>query len=219
MIIYPSLSAGDVLDLREQVRRLESLGLEGIHFDVMDGHFVEELTFGSFLLRKIRESTSLHLDVHLMVSNPDQVYKTYLEAGADTLSFHPETTFHPYKIVSEIKKSGKRASISLNPGTPWQSLECLLPLLDQVTILTVNPGYSYQTHLEALHHKIESLASYRDKHKLSFKIQVDGGVNPANIGLLKKRGCDNVVVGGSFFQKGKNEKNCLEELIKGLNFI
>ena len=213
--LYPSLAAGDILDLRSQIKRLEELKIPGIHIDVMDGHYVKELTFGSFFLRKMREVTNLHLDVHIMVSNPDQVFEQYLDAGADTLSFHPEMSFQPYRLCSDIIAKGKKVGIALNPGTSWTSVEYLLPLVHQVTVMTVNPGASFQSHLTDMHRKIAELASFKAKHSLSFEIQVDGGVSSENIKTLFNLGARVFVSGGSFF-KGKNEKAALQTLLSNL---
>ena len=197
--VSPSIAAGNLMRLEDEVRKLEKSGADSIHFDVMDGHFVPLLTIGVPFLEQMRKITPMHLDVHIMVSNPDVVFQDYLNAGADTLSFQVETAVHAHRICTAIQNFKKRAGVVLNPATHWKQIEYLLPMLDQVTVMSVNPGFSNQKHLSIVHQKIIELAEFRKKHHLSFEIQVDGGVSSENSILLQSFGVDIVVAGGAVF--------------------
>lgn len=197
--ICPSIAAGNLLRLEDEVRKLETSGAHSIHFDVMDGHFVPLLTIGIPFIEQMRKITKMPLDVHIMVTNPDQVFQDYLAAGADTLSFHAEVAQHAHRICTKIREAGKRAGVALNPATHWKSIEFLLPILDQVVVMAVNPGFSHQEHLTLVHTKIKELAEFKAKHNLHFDIQVDGGVNHTNIKKLVELGTDSIVAGGAVF--------------------
>jgi len=198
--VFPSIAAGNLMHIEHEVRKIELSGADGLHFDAMDGHFVPLLTIGIPLLEQIRKITSMHIDVHIMVSNPDQVFLDYVHAGADTLCFHIEATVHAHKICAKIKEKGKRAGVALNPATHWHDIEYLLADVDLVTVMAVNPGFSHQHHLPLVHKKIKELAKFRSANGLGFEIQVDGGVNPENVALLKSLGVDSVVAGGAIFK-------------------
>ncbi|MES2615049.1 MAG: ribulose-phosphate 3-epimerase [Bdellovibrionota bacterium] len=197
--VSPSIAAGNLMRLEDEVRKLEASGADSIHFDVMDGHFVPLLTIGVPFIEQMRKLTQMHLDVHIMVTNPDQVFLDYLNAGADTLSFHIECAAHAHRICAKIKEANKRVGIALNPSTHWKDIEYLLTELDQVTIMTVNPGFSRQAHLSFVHKKIMELSQYRKQNNLNFEIQVDGGVTHENSGLLQNLGANIVVAGGAVF--------------------
>ena len=195
--ISPSIAAGNVLRLHEEVEKIEASGADAIHFDAMDGHFVPLLTLGVPFLEAMRKITKLHLDVHIMVTNPDQVAEQYLAAGADTLTFHPEMSFHSHRLCTQIRAAGKRAGLALNPGTPWQNLLPLLPFVDQITIMAVNPGYSRQPHIPEMAAKIASLSEHLKSQGLAVEIQVDGGVNTSNVLNLVQSGATHLVAGGA----------------------
>ncbi|KAB8030941.1 ribulose-phosphate 3-epimerase [Fluviispira multicolorata] len=197
--VSPSIAAGNLMRLEDEVRKLEMSGADSIHFDVMDGHFVPLLTIGIPFIEQMRKITSMHLDVHIMVTNPDFSFENYLAAGADTLSFHIETSLHPHRICTKIKDAGKRAGIALNPATHWKDIEYLLPTLDQVTLMTVNPGFSRQAHIPSVHKKILELSKFRGENNLKFDIMIDGGVSHENANTLAKLGVDIVVAGGAVF--------------------
>lgn len=200
--IAPSLAAGRLLYLGDEIRKLEEAGVDAVHFDVMDGHFVPLLTIGVPFLEQVRAVTNLHLDVHIMVTNPDDVLDDYLNAGADTLSFHIEAARHAHRLCARIKQAGRRAGIALNPATHWQNIEFLLPELDQVTIMTVNPGYSRQQHLTSMHNKIREFANFCRAENYAIDICVDGGVNLGNAGTLAQLGANMLVAGGAVFNGG-----------------
>jgi len=200
--IAPSLAAGRLLYLGDEIKKLEEAGVDAVHFDVMDGHFVPLLTIGVPFLEQVRAVTNLHLDVHIMVTNPDDVLDDYLNAGADTLSFHIEAARHAHRLCARIKQAGRRAGIALNPATHWQNIEFLLPELDQVTIMTVNPGYSRQQHLTSMHSKIREFANFCRAENYAIDICVDGGVNLGNAGTLAQLGANMLVAGGAVFNGG-----------------
>ncbi len=195
--IAPSIAAGNLLRLEDEVRHLEAGGADAIHFDVMDGHFVPLLTIGVPFLEAMRKITKLPLDVHIMVSNPDHVAQHYLDAGADILTFPIETAKHPDRLCQQIRDAGRKAGVVLNPSTHWNSIEFLLPTLNQITIMSVNPGYSRQTHINDVHPKIKALAEFCQKSFPHIEIQIDGGVNLKNIGILAQLGATNFVTGGA----------------------
>ena len=197
--VSPSIAAGNLMNLEAEVRKLELSGADSIHFDVMDGHFVPLLTLGIPLIEQMRKITLMPLDVHIMVSNPDMVFQDYLNAGADILTFHIESTPHAHRLCTKIKDFGKKAGVALNPATHWKDVEFLLTEIHQVTVMTVNPGFSRQPHLNLVHKKIEELSAYRKQNGLSFEIQVDGGVHHENAATLKALGVDTVVAGGAIF--------------------
>lgn len=199
--ISPSIAAANLLCLADEIKRLESAGADFIHFDCMDGHFVPHLTIGIPLIEQIKAHTYLPLDVHIMVSNPDRVFQDYLTAGADSLTFHIESAIHAHRICEKIKSKGKRAGVALNPATHWKSIEFLLNELDSVTVMTVDPGFSHQKHLQFVHKKINELAEYRRKNHLTFDIQVDGGVNTQNAPVLKNLGVNVLIAGGAIFKE------------------
>jgi len=209
--VSPSIAAGNLMCLEDEVRRLESSGADAIHFDCMDGHFVPLLTIGIPFVEQMRKITNMHLDVHIMVSNPDAVYMDYLNAGADTLSFHIESTVHSHRICMKIKEYKKKAGVVINPSTHWKEVEYLLTEIDVVNIMAVNPGFSFQSHLSFVHNKIAELNEFRTQNNLNFEIQVDGGVTRENAGTLKKLGADNLVAGGSVF-KHKNYQAAINAL-------
>lgn len=208
--VFPSIAAGNLMRLEDEVRKLEASGADGIHFDVMDGHFVPLLTIGIPFIEQMRKITKANLDVHIMVSNPDQVYEDYLNAGADTLCFHPEVALHSHRLCTKIREKGKKAGVALNPATHWNTIEYLLPCVDLVTVMAVDPGFSRQKHLPIVHKKIAELAAFRKANNLAFEIQVDGGVNAENAFVLVNLGVDSVVAGGAVF----NHEDYQEAILK-----
>jgi ribulose-phosphate 3-epimerase len=199
--IAPSLAAGNLLRLEDEIRRLETSGADMVHLDIMDGHFVPHLTIGVPIVEHLRRATKMHLDVHIMVTNPDTVFGDYLDAGADTLTFHIEAAVHAHRICHKIRAAGKRSGIALNPATHWHDIRFLLPSLDQVTLMTVNPGFSRQAHLDEVHPKLDELAQYCQQHFPQIEIQIDGGVSSTNAGVLAGLGATNLVAGGAVMGK------------------
>lgn len=216
--ISPSIAAANLLRLEEEIKKLEAAGADLIHFDCMDGHFVPHLTIGIPLIEQIKANTYLPLDVHIMVSNPDAVYQDYLDAGADTLSFHIESAIHAHRICEKIKSKNKRAGIALNPSTHWKDLEFILEEIDSVTVMTVDPGFSHQKHLQFVHKKIFELNEYRQNNNLSFDIQIDGGVNAENASILRNLGA-NILVAGSAIFKEKDYAAAISKLKENQPFL
>lgn len=197
--IMPSIATGDLMNLEAEVRKLETAKVDAIHFDVMDGHFVPLLTLGVPLIEQMKKITQLPLDVHIMVTNPDAVFESYIAAGTDTLTFHIEAALHAHRICAKVREAGRRVGIALNPSTHWRDIEFLLPFVDMVDVMAVNPGYSRQAHIPEMLKKVKQIAEYRTVHDLNFEIQVDGGVSTQNIGSLAEAGANIFVAGGAIF--------------------
>ncbi len=199
--IAPSLLSANFLHLEQEIRDIEKAGADLLHLDIMDGHFVPNMTFGPFIVKQIKSAASVPLDVHLMIYKPQQWIETYIDAGADFLTIHFETDPHLNRAVNEIRKHGKMAGVSINPSTHPMLLEYVLEYVDLVLVMSVNPGFGGQKFIENSFKKIGWLNDYREKHKLNFLIEVDGGVNEGNIELLSKAGVNIFVAGSAIFSK------------------
>ncbi len=184
------------------LKLIEAAKCEYIHFDVMDGHFVPNLTFGPHFISLVRRMTDIPFDVHLMVERPQDYVDKMLEIGVQLLTFHIETELHSPRLIKKLQDAGILASVSLNPATPLTSIEEILPVVDNVLLMTVDPGFYGQELLTTTLHKIEKLRGYREEHDLMFTIQVDGGIDESNVMMLESLGVDIVVVGKGFFQAG-----------------
>ena len=194
--LAPSLLSADWARAGEQVRELQDAGVEWLHFDAMDGHFVPNLSFGALFLQAMRPHCTMHFDAHLMVSNPADRLDEFLEAGAQSISVHVENQAHLHRLIGRIKAGGALAGAVLNPATPVEALDVILPDLDYVLIMSVNPGFGGQKFLPLSLPKIEKLARWRSERVLNFKIQVDGGVSATNIEYVVRAGAD-IIVSGS----------------------
>ncbi len=203
VILAPSLLSVDWTRAGEQVSELERLGVEWLHFDAMDGHFVPNLSFGALFLKAMRPVCNLHFDTHLMVSNPADRLEEFLEAGAQSISVHVENQPHLHRLVHAIKDGGIMAGVVLNPATSLDVLDWILPDLDYVLIMSVNPGFGGQKFLPLALTKIEQLARKRAEAGLNFKIQVDGGVTASNVAQVVRAGVDIVVAGSAVFSPPK----------------
>lgn len=200
-LICPSILASDFSKLGEEVRALEAAGADWIHVDVMDGHFVPNLTMGPDIVKALRPHTSLPFDVHLMVAPVDNWLEAYREAGADILSVHPESGAHVHSTLGQIRKLGAKAGLVFNPATPLSILEEVVNLVDLVLIMSVNPGFGGQKFIPSALNKIERARQILDRAGSKAHLQVDGGVIADNAGACLNAGAD-ALVAGSFVFKG-----------------
>jgi ribulose-phosphate 3-epimerase len=197
--IAPSILSADFSRLGEEIRAIESAGADYIHIDVMDGHFVPNITIGPLVVEAVRRVTSLPLDVHLMIENPDRYIPDFASAGADIIVVHAEAVHHLHRTVQLIRSLGLRAGVSLNPATPLNVLEYVLDDLDLVLLMTVNPGFGGQSFIDACLPKIHSLRAMLDRRGSEAELEVDGGVKPSNIARISHAGADVFVAGSAVF--------------------
>lgn len=201
IIVSPSLLSADLGRLRDEVELLESSGVPWVHWDSMDGRYVPNITFGGSVIGAVKPYTkSIVFDVHLMIEEPERHIDSFIEAGANVLVIHTDSTRHPQRLLSYIRSCGIMAGVALNPHEHPNKIEYLLPDVDIVLVMSVNPGFSGQSFIPQTIDKIEVLRSMIEELSLPIKIQVDGGVSVDNIGLLYKKGVDIVVSGSSFFK-------------------
>jgi ribulose-phosphate 3-epimerase len=198
--LAPSILSADFTKLGEAVKLAEEAGADLIHVDVMDGHFVPNLTLGPQAVASIKKATRLPLDVHLMVERPGDFIPLFLEAGADWLSIHIEASSHVHRDIGLIKESGRKAGIALNPATPAHFLSDILPELDYVLVMSVNPGFGGQRFVEATHRKISELRRWIKERRLDIPVEVDGGVNIENAESLIGDGAEILVMGAAVFR-------------------
>lgn len=200
MKIAPSILSADFANLERDIQVVEKGGADLLHVDVMDGHFVPNLTFGPSMVEAIRPVTSLPLDVHLMVSDPEMWIPAFAKAGADTMLVHVEATPHIHRAMQLIRSHQVKAGVVINPGTPVSLIEPILPIVDQVLVMTVNPGFGGQKFLPEMADKVAALAEMRAATGLNFKIEVDGGVSDQTIEVVAKAGADIAVAGSYVYQ-------------------
>ena len=197
--IAPSILSADFGRLAAEVQAVEEAGADWIHVDVMDGRFVPNITIGPLVTRAVRAATSLPVDVHLMIDDPDRYVGDFRDAGADSITVHAEACTHLHRSIQAIRSSGARAGVSLNPHTPAEALEYVLEDLDLVLVMSVNPGFGGQSYIEGVEPKIGRLAEWREARDLTFDIEVDGGIKPANIARVAAAGANVFVAGSAIF--------------------
>lgn len=197
--IAPSILSADFSRLGDEIRAIEAGGADYVHVDVMDGHFVPNITIGPLVVDAVRKVTELPLDVHLMIENPDQYIPDFAKAGADIITVHYEAVPHLHRTVQLIHSLGKKAGVSLNPATPVSSLEVILDELDLVLLMSVNPGFGGQNFIPSCLPKIEALRKEIDRRGLNIELEIDGGVKPANIAAIASAGADVFVAGSAVF--------------------
>lgn len=197
--IAPSILAADFSKLAEEVKCVEELGADYIHIDVMDGHFVPNITLGPGIVKCLRPHTKLPFDVHLMIENPDQYIKDFKEAGADIITVHVEACRHLHRTLQLIKQYEMQCGVVLNPHTPLEMIKHVLQEVDWILIMSVNPGFGGQTFIPDSLNKIATLNQWRQEQNLSYVIEVDGGVNEETARLCEEAGADVVVAGSAVF--------------------
>jgi ribulose-phosphate 3-epimerase len=215
--LAPSILSADFSRMGEAVAEATRAGADAIHVDVMDGQFVPTVTFGPQMVKDVRSWTDLPLDVHLMVVEPDRLISQFVEAGADIITVHIEACTHLHRVIHQIKSQGVKASVALNPGTPMQLIEEVLPDLDQVLIMSVNPGFPGQKFIPSVIPKIVKLRNELDRNKLPIELEVDGGVTEATAPLLVKAGASSLVAGSSVFNKRESVEEAMNRLRKSVS--
>ncbi|MDW7643890.1 MAG: ribulose-phosphate 3-epimerase [Desulfuromonadales bacterium] len=197
--IAPSILSADFSRLGEEIAAIEHGGADYVHVDVMDGHFVPNITIGPLVVEAARRSTALPLDVHLMIENPDRYIPQFAEAGADILTVHQEAVPHLHRTVQLIRSLGKKAGVSINPATPVSTLEVILEEVDLILVMSVNPGFGGQSFIPSALAKIEALRQLIDRRGLAVELEVDGGVKADNIRQVAAAGADVFVAGSAVF--------------------
>jgi ribulose-phosphate 3-epimerase len=200
--IAPSILSANFIKLGEEIKSAEEAGVDMLHIDIMDGHFVPNITIGPFIVESIRQATSLPLDVHLMIEEPDTYLRDFIKAGADYVTVHLEASVHLHRTVQLIKETGVKAGVSLNPATPIWSLEHILPDIHLVLLMSVNPGFGGQKFIPQALDKIRILKKFIDEKGLTTLIEVDGGINVDNAKDVTSAGADILVMGSAFFHSG-----------------
>lgn len=198
-LIAPSILSADFTKLGEEIQNVESAGADWIHIDVMDGHFVPNITMGPFIVKAVKRVTDLPLDVHLMIEHPDQFIPDFIKAGADLISVHVESCPHLNRTINMITASGCKAGVVLNPATALDSVDWILDYLDFVLLMSVNPGFGGQSFITNTLEKARQLKQLIQKRKLSTLIQIDGGVNETTIQEISEAGVDVFVAGSAIF--------------------
>lgn len=207
MILSPSILAADFGMLADQIKRAENAGAKWLHIDVMDGHFVPNISFAMPVIKSIRKYTDMFFDVHLMITPPEKYIDDFINAGADGVTFHIEATENPDKCIELIRNRGKKVGISINPNTPVSAIEKYLDKVDMVLVMSVEPGYGGQKYIESVNEKISYI---REKKGSDFDIEVDGGINADNIDMVLQAGANIIVAGTAVFNDD------IEGSVKGL---
>ncbi|MDR1774038.1 MAG: ribulose-phosphate 3-epimerase [Clostridioides sp.] len=213
MILAPSILSADFARLLEDVQKVEKAGCEYLHIDVMDGHFVPNITLGPDIVKSLRTDVDMVFDAHLMIENPDNYIKNFVEAGCDIITVHQEACVHLHRTIQNIKSYGIKAGVSINPATPVSTLENIIYDVDMVLLMSVNPGFGGQSFIPVVLDKIKQLKKMIDEKGLKVDIEVDGGVKASNIADVVSAGANVIVAGSAIFSSG-NIEQAVEELRK-----
>jgi len=212
-ILAPSILAADFTKLGEEISTCTDAGVKWIHCDVMDGHFVPNISYGPAIVEAAGRASDAFLDVHLMIENPDQYIEAFAEAGADQLTVHQEACPHLHRTIQSIKQHDMMAGVAVNPATSLNTIEPILEYVDLVLIMSVNPGFGGQSFIDNTYQRLKDMSIMRDNKQLGFLIEVDGGVGIENIEKVARSGADVLVAGSSVF-KAKNTAESIRELTK-----
>lgn len=209
--LAPSILSADFARLLEDVKKVEKAGCEYLHIDVMDGHFVPNITLGPGIVKSLRKDVNMVFDAHLMIENPDNYIKEFADAGCDIIVVHQEACTHLHRTIQNIKSHGIKAGVALNPATPIETIKYVLQDVDMVLLMSVNPGFGGQPYIPVVTEKIKELKALIDKMNLDIDIEVDGGVKPSNIAEVVNAGANVIVAGSAIFNAGN-----IDEAVKSL---
>jgi len=210
--LAPSILSADFAHLAEQIRLATEGGATLIHVDIMDGHFVPNITIGPPVVKSLRKVTELPLDCHLMIENPDQYIPDFVEAGAEWISVHQEACRHLNRSLNLIRSHGAQAGVVINPATPVETLSEVLDIVDYVLVMSVNPGFGGQKFIPTVLHKVRKLVDLRNERRLSYRIEIDGGVALDTVGDVVRAGAEILVAGNAVFGKGDPTTNARQLL-------
>ena len=209
--LAPSILSADFARLLEDVKKVEKAGCEYLHIDVMDGHFVPNITLGPGIVKSLRKDVNMVFDAHLMIENPDNYIKEFADAGCDIIVVHQEACTHLHRTIQNIKSHGIKAGVALNPATPIETIKYVLQDVDMVLLMSVNPGFGGQSYIPVVTEKIKELKALIDEMNLDIDIEVDGGVKPSNIAEVVNAGANVIVAGSAIFNAGG-----IDEAVKSL---
>ena len=209
--LAPSILSADFARLLEDVKKVEKAGCEYLHIDVMDGHFVPNITLGPGIVKSLRKDVNMVFDAHLMIENPDNYIKEFADAGCDIIVVHQEACTHLHRTIQNIKSHGIKAGVALNPATPIETIKYVLQDVDMVLLMSVNPGFGGQSYIPVVTEKIKELKALIDEMNLDIDIEVDGGVKPSNIAEVVNAGANVIVAGSAIFNAGN-----IDEAVKSL---
>ena len=209
--LAPSILSADFARLLEDVKKVEKAGCEYLHIDVIDGHFVPNITLGPGIVKSLRKDVNMVFDAHLMIENPDNYIKEFADAGCDIIVVHQEACTHLHRTIQNIKSHGIKAGVALNPATPIETIKYVLQDVDMVLLMSVNPGFGGQSYIPVVTEKIKELKALIDEMNLDIDIEVDGGVKPSNIAEVVNAGANVIVAGSAIFNAGN-----IDEAVKSL---